>query len=88
MKRIEVDFNTLTSEPIGLVKLGQGGTPNGDALPTLCEGVRVTLWEPGLEVEATIVYDAANHYWMATPDETSWRDLPLPSEVGPSQERA
>ena len=33
MKRIEVDFNTLTSEPVGLVKLGQVGTPNGGGAP-------------------------------------------------------
>jgi len=43
MKRIEVDFNTLTSEPEDLVKLGQVGTPNGDHLPSLCEGERVIL---------------------------------------------
>jgi hypothetical protein len=65
MKRIEVDFNTLTSEPVGLVKLGQVGTPNGAALPTVQDGERVVLWEPGLEVEATIAYDAECQYWMA-----------------------
>ncbi|HLZ23027.1 MAG TPA: hypothetical protein VKQ30_12980 [Ktedonobacterales bacterium] len=77
MKRIEVDFNTLTSEPVGLVKLGQEGTPNGDELPQLVEGERVLLWEPGLEVEATVTYDAAWRYWMATPDEATWHHLPI-----------
>ena len=81
MKRIEVDFNTLTSEPVDLVKLGQVGTPNGDQLPALCDGERVILWESGLEVEATIVYDAEANYWMARPDNTTWRDIPLPSEI-------
>jgi hypothetical protein len=88
MKRIEVDFNTLTSEPVGLVKLGQAGTPGGDDLPGLREGERVQLWEPGLEVEATIVFDAAACYWMAKPDETTWRELPLPPELQAELERA
>jgi hypothetical protein len=51
MKRIEVDFNTMTSEPVDLVKLGQIGTPNGDRLPSLADGERVILWEPGLEAQ-------------------------------------
>jgi hypothetical protein len=80
MKRIEVDFNTLTSEPEDLVKLGQVGTPNGDHLPSLCEGERVILWEPGLEVEATIIYDAAAQYWMGKPDSATWRDTPLSTD--------
>lgn len=88
MKRIEVDFNTLTSEPVGLVKLGQEGTPNGDELPPLHDGERVILWEPGLEVEAKIIYDAAYRYWMAKPDEATWHDLPLPPEIEASLDRA
>ncbi len=80
MKRIYADFNTLTSEPVGLVKLGQVGTPNGDRLPPLQDGERVVLWEEGLEVEATIVYDAGAGYWMAWPDENTWHDLPLPAD--------
>jgi len=88
MKRIEVDFNTLTSEPVGLVKLGQTGTPSGVELPSLQVGERVRLWEPGLEVEATIVYDVAERYWMAKPDESTWRDLPLPPEFNVELERA
>jgi hypothetical protein len=81
MKRIEVDFNTMTSEPVDLVKLGQVGTPNGDRLPPLHDGERVLLWEPGLEVEATILYDAAANFWMARPDPATWRELPLPPEL-------
>ena len=88
MKRIEVDFNTLTSEPVDLVKLGQLGTPNGDQLPPLCEGDRVILWEPRLEVEATIIFDAAAQYWMAKPDNATWRDIPLSSEEESHLKRA
>lgn len=79
MKRIFVDFNTLNSSPIGLVKLGKVGTPNGDRLPALSEGERVQLWELGLEVEATVELHGGN-YWMARPDDATWHDLPLPSE--------
>lgn len=88
MKHIEVDFNTLTSEPVGLVKLGQAGTPNGDKLPQLVDGERVLLWEPGLEVEATITYDADWHYWMATPDDSTWRHLPLSPAAGATPQEA
>ena len=80
MKRIEVDFNTLTSEPVDLVKLGQAGFPNGDLLPPLCDGERVILREPGLEVEATLIFDAMARYWMARSDDATWRDIPLSSE--------
>jgi hypothetical protein len=88
MKRIEVDFNTLTSEPVDLVKLGQAGTPNGDQLPPLRNGERVILWEPGLEVEAAIIYDATAQYWMAKPDNATWRDIPLSTEEEAHLKRA
>jgi len=80
MKRVYADFNTLTGEPVGLVKLGQVGTPNGDRLPPRQDGERVVLWEEGLAVEATIVYDTEASYWMARPDENTWHDLPLPTD--------
>jgi len=80
-KRIRVDFNTLTSEPTGLVKLGRIGTPNGDRLPPLTDGECVIVWEEGLEVEATVRYDPANSFWLAIPDPETWRDLPLSPEV-------
>src|SRR5579863_3529296 len=80
MNRIRVDFNTLTSEPVGLVKLGEVGTPNGNRLPPLRDGERVVLWEEGLEVEATIIFDAAEQYWFAIPDPATWHDLPLSPE--------
>ena len=81
MQRVRVDFNTLTSEPVGLVKLGRVGTPNGNRLPPLAVGERVILWEEGLEVEATISFEVATNYWLATPDPATWHDLPMSSEV-------
>src|SRR5262249_51256068 len=51
MKHIHVDFNTLTSAPVGLVKYLQE-----DGQPSLQEGERVLLYDAdGLEVEASIV---------------------------------
>ena len=79
MRRISVDFNTLTSEPVDLVKLGKAGTRNGDRLPALTDGERVLLYDDELEVEAFIVYDPTDRYWMARPDDATWRDLPAPA---------
>jgi len=82
MQRIHVDFNTLTSEPIGLVKYLQD-----EGHPPLHEGERVVLYDAdGLEVEATIVaYTTAwgEQVWLAAPDEATWHDTvqqeqPLP----------
>jgi len=86
MKRIAVDFNTLDSEPVDLVKIAEVGSERARELPALTDGERVILWEPGLEVEAVIVlYE--EQYWMARPDRSTWRDLPLSSEDNPSLER-
>lgn len=81
-KRIHVDFNTLTSAPVGLVKYLQE-----DGQPSLQEGERVVLYDAdGLEVEATIVpfvTTQGERVWLAAPDAATWRDtvtpdLPLP----------
>jgi hypothetical protein len=86
MKRIAVDFNTLDSEPIDLVKIAEVGSEHARELPALMDGERVVLWEPGLEVEAVIVlYEG--QYWMAQPDRSTWRDLPLSPEDNSSLER-
>ncbi|GEM_PF-4214908 len=66
MRRIEVDFNTLTSKPVNLVKLAEVGSDAERELLPLREKERVTLWEPGLEVEATQVLYGGD-YWMARP---------------------
>jgi hypothetical protein len=78
-KRIHVDFNTLTSAPVGLVKYVQE-----DGQPPLCEGERVVLYDAdGLEVEATIVpftNAKGDQVWLAAPDEATWRDT-VPPEI-------
>jgi hypothetical protein len=82
MKRLFVDFNTLTSAPVGLVKYLQE-----DGYPQLQEGERVTLYDAdGLEVEAVIVpfvTASGERVLLAEPDEATWRDtappeIPLP----------
>lgn len=71
-RRIGVDFNTLNSEPLDIVKFA---ADNPD-LPPLREGERVILYDEELEVEATLHYDAASVLWLATPDNTTWREVP------------
>jgi hypothetical protein len=78
MKPIHVDFNTLTSEPVSLVKYLQE-----EGQPPLHEGERVVLYDAdGLEVDATIVpYITAwgEQVLLAAPDKATWRDT-VPQE--------
>jgi hypothetical protein len=79
MKRIHVDFNTLTSEPVGLVKYLQE-----DGQPPLQEGERVVLYDAdGLEVEAAVefyVTARGEQVLVAAPDQATWRDT-VPQEI-------
>jgi hypothetical protein len=82
VKRVRTDFNTLTSAPVGIVKLAAPGTWQEAELPPLSDGERVTLFDAdGLEVEATVLQDEGG-WWLATPDDATWRDAgpanPLP----------
>lgn len=87
MKRIHVDFNTLTSAPVGLVKYLQE-----DGQPPLREGERVVLYDAdGLEVEATIetyVTAKGERVFVAAPKEATWRDtVPQESSLPPAEAR-
>ena len=74
----------MTSAPVDLVKVAGPGTWQEDALPSLADGERVTLYDAdGLEVEATIIHDAAG-WWMALPDEATWRDMPVSADLSVS----
>jgi hypothetical protein len=86
MRSIEVDFNTLNSEPVGLVKIAELGTARERELLPLRDGEQVILWEPGLEVDAALVHYGGD-YWMAQPDRATWRDLPLSPEKVAELER-
>jgi hypothetical protein len=75
MKRILTDFNTLTSEPVDLAKLG-----HSDELDTpLQPGEQVALYDDELMVLATVLYDPEDDYWLASPD---WATrTPTPPEL-------
>jgi hypothetical protein len=78
MQRWNVDFNTMTSEPVDLVKLGRAGSKAIERLPVLHDGERVPLDDEEMAVEATIIFDAQRAYWLARPDDATWCDLPAP----------
>lgn len=71
MKRIFVDFNTLTSAPVDIVKFRERYTPPELHLR---EGERVVLYDCELEVEA-VLHDRDGENWMATPIPGTWRDV-------------
>ena len=77
LKRIHVDFNTMTSAPVDLVKIAGPGAWQEATLPDLTDGERVTLYDAdGLEVEATVIHTDTG-WWMAAPDVATWRDMPV-----------
>ena len=65
MQRLYVDFNTMMSEPVDLVKLSTDKSSNH---PAYHEGERVVLFDEEMEVEATILHSERYHYWLAKPD--------------------
>lgn len=75
LTRIEVDFNTLNSAPVDLVKIAAPGSWQEQRLPPqLRQGQRVLLFDAdGLEVEATIIHDEAG-WWLGAPDGATWHD--------------
>ena len=80
MQRIYVDFNTLMSEPVDLVKLSTDTSPNHLSWK---DGEHVILFDEEMEVEATILYSKQYHYWLAEPDWTTRVDLlPAPHQHG------
>ena len=50
-------------------------------LDGLRPGMRVLMWEPGLEVEATVEFDREHRVWLGKPDWSTSRDLPLPAKA-------
>ncbi len=72
MRKIYVDFNTMMSEPVDLVKLGTRQLLESSPFH---EGERVILFDEEMEVEATVHYSTSYHYWLAGPDWTTRVDL-------------
>lgn len=87
MKLIHVDFNSMTSAPVGLVKYLQQ-----DGQSPLREGEHVVLYDAdGLEVEATVkIYVTARgkKVFVAEPDEKTWHDtVPQDIQLPPTEAR-
>lgn len=78
MKRIEIDFNTLNSEPVGLVKIASPRSRR--TLPPFQQGERVLLVDSDLEAEGNIILE--DGWIMARPDPTTYRDLPIDEDAG------
>jgi hypothetical protein len=84
MKRIQVDFNTIASEPIDVIKFGT--RQEREELPRLGlqAGERVLLFDgEGLEGEA-ILSRTGSDAWMADPDPATWRDTGPQASPRPS----
>jgi hypothetical protein len=74
VKRIQAEFTTLMSAPVGIMKPAAPSSWQGKELPPLTDGERVTLFDAGgLEVEAAVIQDDAG-WWIATPEDATWRD--------------
>ncbi|HKV86332.1 MAG TPA: hypothetical protein VJN88_17400 [Ktedonobacterales bacterium] len=76
MQRVTVDFNTLNSAPIDLVKIAGPHSPRRASLPPLADGERVLLADTDLEAEGLIVL-TADGWIMARPDPATYRDIPV-----------
>ncbi|MGI8727908.1 MAG: hypothetical protein ACR2K6_09570 [Solirubrobacterales bacterium] len=75
MERISVDFNTMMMDPEARVLLPTHMVPK--ILPALRPGLRVSLYDETLEVEAVVEQDDRyRDRWWARPDVSTYRDLP------------
>jgi hypothetical protein len=70
MKQISVDFNSLNSEPLDLVKLG----PTNRLPVSLEDGDLVWIYDEGMIVLARV--RRQGDFWMAEPDWSSVRQTP------------
>lgn len=73
MKHVLVDFNTLTSEPVGLVKIAD--PDDVFTSPPFEQGERVLLVDSDLEAEGNVILE--DGWIMARPDPATYRDLPV-----------
>jgi hypothetical protein len=68
MQRIYVDFNTETSEPIGVLKIYRPAV-------ALVDGETIIAYDEEMEVQAWVSYDASAGLWLAVPDWTTKREI-------------
>ncbi len=78
MRQIMVDFNTLNSTPIDVLKLGVEGTPNGDRLSDAQPGERVQFYDDEILVEGTLKYDIVEgrRFWLGYPEWSTRQQTP------------
>jgi hypothetical protein len=76
MLRIPVDFNTITADEKERVHINT--FVFNDLAQKLHNGLRVVLFEPDLEVEATVEFDNDLQEWFGIPDWSTRIDLPYP----------
>ncbi len=68
MPRVYVDFNTETSEPVGVLKIYRPEL-------ALTDGEAIIAYDEEMEVEAQVSLDAATGLWLAVPDWTTKREI-------------
>lgn len=68
MPRVYVDFNTETSDPVGVLKIYEPETP-------LSDGEAIIAYDEELEVQARVTYDPAVGVWLAVPDWTTKHEV-------------
>lgn len=61
MPRVYVDFNTETSEPVGMLKIYQPDV-------ALVDGETIIAYDEEMEVEATVSGDINIGVWLVVPD--------------------
>lgn len=80
MRRIEVDFNTLNSAPIDMMKFHTVSPLDGTSYEDLQVGDQVELYEPEEETELRVRATISGRYeglWLATPDFSTLEHAPL-----------
>jgi hypothetical protein len=68
MPRVYVDFNTETSEPVGVLKIYRPET-------LLSDGETIIAYDEEMEVQARVSFDAVADVWMAVPDWTTRHEI-------------
>jgi hypothetical protein len=77
--RLYVDFNTISTDHKDRVYINTHLHPA--LVQTFRPGVRVTLYDEAMEVQALVEFDEHDQIWLGQPDWSTRRDLPLPSST-------
>ena len=93
LPRVEVDFTSLNSMPVGRLKLGPADGPAGDpdlAALWLVRGQRVLFYDAERHVEGTVDYveHRGRPYWLGDPDWSTLVDNKVDTKLAPNTEKA